>query len=458
MKQYKLMFLTKHISKGLEITALLGFSLLSGVTFGQATACDLQVSIGENQTICPGEEVTLNAVVSGTSDCEPTPCTTFEVSNTNYCLGKEEYVFYLSDRKKRSREFFENIDLVWSQPNDSTATLKGKVKGLKSGQILVLDLTYSGKTEAGNAVKEHECHTEDSSEWSIYPNLSGTVVSEDGSFSVELSPKGPSFQIGNGANVTEDTKGTYGASGWFMTTQDGLTGDVNILIQPCETPTPEPEPESLSKAAPTFVWSTGETTPSITVSPDKTTQYSVSVTGCNNCEASAEVVVTIPESESSQEICYGEQVELTAASGESYEWSTGETTQSIKVQVPFDNVPEKLEYIVKVVNENCELEQKMVIITKNCDELSRTIDDLNVYYAPNGSKAIQIGVHAQARQDIKYTVYAISGSQQKPLAKESVQTGDTMISLDVSQFPSGLYVLKVREENGMVSSKTFVVY
>ena len=88
--------------------------------------------------------------------------------------------------------------------------------------------------------------------------------------------------------------------------------------------------------ADTYLWSTGETTANITVNPNNTTSYSV--TGfSNDCEASDEIVVTVvpfdfeASAGANREICQGYQTTLTASEGDSYLWSTGETTQSITV-------------------------------------------------------------------------------------------------------------------------------
>jgi len=87
----------------------------------------------------------------------------------------------------------------------------------------------------------------------------------------------------------------------------------------------------------TYLWNTGETTSSITVSPNATTTYSVTVTQ-NGCEDSDEVVVTVNSTNTvtanageDQTICEGDSATLTASGGTNYLWSTGETTATIEV-------------------------------------------------------------------------------------------------------------------------------
>lgn len=86
-----------------------------------------------------------------------------------------------------------------------------------------------------------------------------------------------------------------------------------------------------------YVWSNGETTQSIVV--DANGSYSVTAMDNSNCVSlSNNVVVQIIEDETptvevtgDDTFCEGESVTLTSSSASAYQWSTGETTQSIEV-------------------------------------------------------------------------------------------------------------------------------
>ncbi|MEZ4802625.1 MAG: T9SS type A sorting domain-containing protein [Gelidibacter sp.] len=87
-----------------------------------------------------------------------------------------------------------------------------------------------------------------------------------------------------------------------------------------------------------YQWSTGETTPSITVSPVSTTSYTVIGTNDNGCSRSDIVSVTVltgndvtADAGADVSICEGSSTTLSATGGSTYEWSTGETTASITV-------------------------------------------------------------------------------------------------------------------------------
>jgi hypothetical protein len=87
----------------------------------------------------------------------------------------------------------------------------------------------------------------------------------------------------------------------------------------------------------TFLWSTGEETQSLTVSPTETTTYTVTATlnGCTNSDSIRVTVVepgdVIANAGEDVTICENETVTLTASGGTNYLWSNGETTQSIEV-------------------------------------------------------------------------------------------------------------------------------
>jgi len=110
----------------------------------------------------------------------------------------------------------------------------------------------------------------------------------------------------------------------------------------------------------TYLWSNGETTASITVSPTVDTTYSVTVTSNKGCEANDEVMVTVGDATADAgndlEICKGDEVILTVAGDGTYLWSTGETSQSIEVS------PENTtEYSVTVTNGNCEATDSVTV-------------------------------------------------------------------------------------------------
>ncbi len=85
--------------------------------------------------------------------------------------------------------------------------------------------------------------------------------------------------------MIETEAATYGACGWFNTTDSQYNrGGFNFNLGDCVT-TPT--------TGVSYLRSTGETTESITVSPEEDTEYSVTVTNCNGCSATDDVMVLV---------------------------------------------------------------------------------------------------------------------------------------------------------------------
>jgi hypothetical protein len=84
-----------------------------------------------------------------------------------------------------------------------------------------------------------------------------------------------------------------------------------------------------------YLWSNGQTTQSIEVSPIADTTYTVEVS-TNNCVSSDSVVISVLESPNltateNSTIVQGDSITLTADGSNNYQWSTGETATSITV-------------------------------------------------------------------------------------------------------------------------------
>jgi len=113
-----------------------------------------------------------------------------------------------------------------------------------------------------------------------------------------------------------------------------------------------------------YAWSTGASTPNITVTTPGS--YTVNVTNSNNCIFSKTVLVNKNPLDTVQvsgdlTFCDGESTVLTVlstGSGLSYAWSTGATTPSITVTTPGS-------YTVSVTNSNNCTSSKTVVVNKN---------------------------------------------------------------------------------------------
>ncbi len=124
-----------------------------------------------------------------------------------------------------------------------------------------------------------------------------------------------------------------------------------------------------------YVWSTTEVTPTVTVSPTTNTTYRVTVTDGNGCLDTVSQLVTVtpaPVANAGADdvICEGGSVFLTASGGGTYLWSTTETTAAISVSPTTTT-----DYIVTVTLNGCS-DTDTVTITVNPNNIILAVDNI----------------------------------------------------------------------------------
>ncbi|MCB9282425.1 MAG: hypothetical protein H6563_00005, partial [Lewinellaceae bacterium] len=135
-----------------------------------------------------------------------------------------------------------------------------------------------------------------------------------------------------------------------------------------------------------YLWSNGETTPSITVGVAG--DYSVTVTDNSGCEGTDGVSVTEnapvqPQISGQLVFCSGDSTTLDAGTFDSYQWSNGETTQTI-------TVTESGDYSVTVSDSNgCEGED-LVVVSENIPLTPEITGTLN--FCAGDSSTLDAGV------------------------------------------------------------------
>jgi hypothetical protein len=192
-----------------------------------------------------------------------------------------------------------------------------------------------------------------------------TLVTVSGSLTPAFTNASPSFCVGdntilsltqayttylwsNAANtstITVNTAGTYSVT---VTDAGGCTGSVsvNVTTVSAASVSISPSASTICNGSSTtltavgtgpYLWSNGEVTSAITVSPSTNTSYSV-VAGSGACTATASqsiVVNAVPALSVTPAMmvafCSGGSVNYTASGASSYIWSTGQTSASVSL-------------------------------------------------------------------------------------------------------------------------------
>ncbi|MBF8149557.1 Ig-like domain-containing protein [Winogradskyella sp. F6397] len=291
---------------------------------------ELNANAGEDTSICLGESITLSAsggitYTWNTGDTGASPTFT-PTENTTYTVTVTDD--------------FGNTDTdeVTITVNAVPVANAGENKTICEGESVTLN------AEGG-----------DSYLWSTGATTQSILVNpeEDTTYSVEVFTNSCS-------DIDEVTV--------FVSPKPDLTVSEEIIIVVGSATTIE------VSGADTYLWSNGETSSSIEVSPSETTTYSVTGFLASGCQITEEITVTVlPEVNANAgndvSICIGETVILNATGGQNYEWSTGETSASIS-----DNPTETTTYTVTVFDDFGNSDSDSVTVT--VDQLpSLTITD-----------------------------------------------------------------------------------
>lgn len=217
--------------------------------------------------------------------------------------------------------------------------------GSTDSSILVSDAsTYTVTVHDTNG-----CSTTASTSVSVHPLPQGII-----SGNTSLCPGESSTLTASGANsyhwntgattpvITVNSNGTYSCT---FTNSYGCTNTQSVTVNVLDTPVITGNTSFCAGSSTiltatggdSYFWSTGATSSSIVVNTPGT--YTVTVSSSNGCSGSASVNVVQNPSvnvtiSGNTVVCSGIGTTLTATSGSSYLWSSGETTQSITVSNP----------------------------------------------------------------------------------------------------------------------------
>ena len=157
----------------------------------------------------------------------------------------------------------------------------------------------------------------------------------------------------------------------------------------------------------------------------------------HDCDSIVNLTLTVHESpivdiEGNTTITQGESTTLTARGADSYVWSTGETTSSITV-----SPEETTKYSVVGTTNGCEAESEITVnVTVGVSEN----DALNAKIYPNPTQG-ELNVRCAGMREI--TVFMPNGQ-----TIEKINVNDDNYTLNMSNYKSGVYYLRITTENG----------
>jgi hypothetical protein len=177
-----------------------------------------------------------------------------------------------------------------------------------------------------------------------------TTFCQGGAVAINASTGGSSYAWSNGAttqNISATSSGQYSVMITNAYGCQSTSNAITVTVDPIPNATIYPGTSvnicsgssvTLSTgSAAAYLWSNGQTTPTITVNAAGT--YAVTLTGSNGCTASSAIttvsVTQVPTAAITASgpttICQGSSVTLTASPATNYLWNNGATTQSITV-------------------------------------------------------------------------------------------------------------------------------
>lgn len=157
----------------------------------------------------------------------------------------------------------------------------------------------------------------------------------------------------------------------------------------------------------------------------------------HDCDSIVNLTLTVHEApivdiEGNTTITQGESTTLTANGADSYVWSTGETTSSITV-----SPEETTKYSVVGTTNGCETESEITVnVTVGVSEN----DALNAKIYPNPTQG-ELNVRCAGMREI--TVFMPNGQ-----TIEKINVNDDNYTLNMSNYKSGVYYLRITTENG----------
>jgi len=255
----------------------------------------------------------------------------------------------------------------------------GILSSSSSGKIVVAPTstkTYTLTVSQGNCIKEdqvtvfvNEFDFVTTQDVTICPGGS-TILSAAGAESYSWNTGQTSSDISVSPNQTT-TYSVIGSNGSGCNTEKTITVNIadsfNSSISNDKLICPGESVSLSATGGSVYQWSNGAIGSAITVNPNFSTNYTVTITNNQGCSTTESVNVNVEEIlnldlGSDKIVCRNTTTELSAPSSDSYLWSTGETTQLIRVS------PNNTQaYSVTITQGNCSISDEIILEPQNCN-------------------------------------------------------------------------------------------
>ncbi len=177
------------------------------------------------------------------------------------------------------------------------------------------------------------------------PVINGNTVFCTGGYTTLTATGGDSYQWSTGATSASINVNNAGHYSVTASTSNGCSGSASVTVIQNQASAVTISGNTVicsgigtsltASPGTNYLWSTGETTQSISISNPGA--YSVTVTNSNGCSNFATQTVSMMEQvtiSGNDHFCSGQNTTLTASGSGSYAWSTGANTSSITVSTP----------------------------------------------------------------------------------------------------------------------------
>ncbi|HHG83488.1 MAG TPA: T9SS type A sorting domain-containing protein [Bacteroidetes bacterium] len=317
-------------------------------------------------TICAGDSSALtaaggttyawsNMANSAMTTVLPTATTTYTVTvtDTNGCIDTDQITINVNALPSLSIAGTDSI----CAGDSTTLTASGGNAYSWSNGALVASTTVNPSINTWYSVTVSDtnaCFSTDSIEVVVNALPTLTITGDDticdGQPATLTASGGTNYTWSNGGmtptiSVTPAVQTTYTvvvSTGFGCTATDSLT--VNVIPSPTtaisgiDTVCSGDSTLLTANGGGTYLWSNGATSASTFVAPVNTGNFSVTVTNGSGCTASDTIIIFVSTQliakitpDSTQSICEGMSLNLSGTGGNSYLWSTGDTTSNVVV-------------------------------------------------------------------------------------------------------------------------------